>query len=120
LDLTFSSRRLERLCNQRAAMTTRWGPPCAAVVAQSLQELDGLEQLGDLSALPHLRIRQEADGRVVVLGSNGVRITLELTLADTRSLDSSRWQEATSIVVADISVVPASTRRVSQKEEGHG
>jgi hypothetical protein len=109
VDLSFESRRLQRLCNEWAAMTARWGERRARAVAQGLDELDALDTLGDVAALPHVHVEPSSAGRITVHAAGGFRIVLrpdEQQGSDGQDLDS-----ISSVVVVDVAVTGGLDRR---------
>lgn len=77
VDVCFSTRGLQRQCNEKSALVARWGPQAAASISRTLQELAALDHLGDMAALPHIRLTGNASGSMVVGSSDGSQITIE-------------------------------------------
>lgn len=109
MNLSFESSRLQRLCNERTAMAERWGAPQARQLAQSLYELDALENLRDVAALPHVEVVRTSAERITVHGPGGVRIVLRVD--DDGEARSGDMESITSVVVVDLAVNGARRRR---------
>ena len=70
-------------------------------MAQSLDELDALERLGDLEALPYITVRRGSKDGVVRLDSiAGVRIRMT-----GRADGAVSWKATTSVVIVSIEIV---------------
>jgi hypothetical protein len=70
-------------------------------VAQSLDELNALERLGDVEALPYITLRRHGRGGVVRLDSiAGVRIRMTV-----RADAAVSWKASTSVVVVGVEIV---------------
>lgn len=105
VNLRFRSRELRRLCNQRTALTKRWGAERAAALTQRLQELDAVERLGDMELLPYIRVRSDdAKGEVIVHASDGVRIRLAIASRRHDSDGEAPWKDSTEAVIVDVEV----------------
>jgi hypothetical protein len=101
--LLFATPQLQRLCNEQVAMIDRWGPGGAALVGQSLQEVDAADRLGDLRLLPHWRVVAEDDpDEVVVEGRDGVRLRLAPQEGNPDRQRTVPWHEAQTAVVLDV------------------
>lgn len=77
MDVCFATRGLQQQCNERSALVARWGPRAAASISQTLQELAALDHLGDMAALPHIRLTASPSGSMVIASSDGPQITIE-------------------------------------------
>lgn len=104
LEVRFRTRALQRLCNGHADLAARWGVKRAAMVSQSLQELEAVERLGDLTLLPyvHLSLDSASVARLAIDGS-GVR--LSLALDPTSHKGSQAWKFCTGATVLEIEVM---------------
>jgi hypothetical protein len=92
---------MQRLCNDSAALKRRWGADAASAVAQSLDELNALERLGDLQALPYITLRRGSkDGLIRLDSIGGVRIRMTVP-ADA----GVSWKATTSVAIVAIQVV---------------
>jgi hypothetical protein len=92
---------MQRLCSDSAALRSRWGADGASAVVQSLDELDALERLGDLEALPYITLRRgKRDGVVRLDSIAGVRI--RMTLPSDAAIS---WKATTSVVIVAIEIV---------------
>jgi hypothetical protein len=101
MDVRFRSRDLQRLCTDPAALKGRWGADCASAMAQSLDELDALERLGDLEALPYITLRRNGKDGVIRLDSiAGVRIRMTV-----RADAAASWKTTRSVVVVAVEIV---------------
>lgn len=104
VEVRFRSRDLQRLCNRRAALDSKWGKRRAAALAQSLQELEAVERLGDLEVLPHVRVqRSETNEEVVVESNTGVR--MRLAIDSSRQDTAEAWKACQSAVIVEIEVL---------------
>lgn len=107
VDLRFRSRELQLLCNKRSALVERWGKLPAAVLEQTLSELEALECLADVAALPFLKVgRRPRNGEVVVAASRGVEVRLSLDLSD-----GAAWKECGSAVIVAVDVARKTSQR---------
>jgi hypothetical protein len=103
VELLFATPELQRLCNEQVAMIERWGPGGAAVVGQSLQEVDAADHLGDLQLLPHLRVLAGGDpDEVIVEGRGGIRLRLAPQEGNPDRQRIVPWHEAQKAVVLDV------------------
>lgn len=108
VNITFESRPLQRLCNEALAMKARWGVEQAQWVAQSLNEMDAVDTLGDLAALPHVLV--EMDSRGITVDSPGsVRIVLRVENEHGRPVK--RPMEIREVVVVSVNASQDSGRR---------
>jgi hypothetical protein len=110
VDLNFESRRLQRLCNEEAAMTARWGKHRADLVGQCLQELDALDNLGDVAALPHVQVDLDPSGTITVSGHGGIRLVLRAGDHQGQESLDAHWEEIVSAVVVDVTVSGGNSR----------
>lgn len=108
MDLAFESQPLRRLCNESVAMTARWGEDGARFVAQALHELDAVETLADLAALPHVDVRADSASEVTVDSAGGVRIVLRSD--DDDGAPDRRPLEIRAVVVVRVAVSPGGRR----------
>jgi len=109
VDVRFRSRDLHRICNQHALLKARWGSRAASALTQTLHELEALECLGDMQALPYVRMRRDDDGLVQLDSVAGVRLRMiaqPITHSTARS-----WKASESVVIVEIEIVA---------EEDHG
>jgi hypothetical protein len=97
---------VQRLCTDPSVLKGRWGADCASAVAQSLDELNALERLGDLEALPYITLRRNGRDGVINLDSiAGVRI--RMTVPADAALT---WKATTSVVVVAVEIVNRADR----------
>ena len=87
-------------------MRQRWGAEAANAIAQALQELDGLDNLGDLVLLPYMSLQPDGvDGSSLVLKrSGGVWMRISVGAEPLASGDELDLSECVEVVVADILV----------------
>lgn len=103
VDVWFASHALQRQCNERSVLVARWGPRQAASISRTLQEIAALDHLGDVAALPHIRLTGSPSGRMVIGCADGSKITIEASTAtSSREIDLSEVRE---VVVIDVAVV---------------
>lgn len=92
---------MQRLCCDPAALKSRWGADAASALAQSLDELNALERLGDLETLPYITLRRDRRDGVVRLDSiAGVRIRMTV-----RADAAASWKATASVVIVAIEIV---------------
>lgn len=104
MDVRFRSRDLHRLCNQHTALRSRYGQRAASALAQTLHELEALERLGDLEALPYIRLQRSADDGLVLLESiAGVR--LRMTVHSQAGESAKSWKKCDSAVIVAIEIL---------------
>ena len=63
MEISFGSRRLQRLCSSGKDMTKQWGSKNAKKLAQRLMELLAAQTLGDISHLPPARCHELSGDR---------------------------------------------------------
>lgn len=104
MEVRFRTLALQRLCNGHANLTARWGAKNAALVSQSLQELEAVERLGDLTLLPyvHLSLDKASAARLDIDGSD---VRLRLALDPTTHKGSQAWKFCTGATVLEIEVM---------------
>lgn len=102
MDVRFRSRDLHRLCTDHASLKDRWGPRAASALAQTLHELAALERLGDLEALPYLRLQRDDDGLVLLESTDGVRIRMSARSIAVRSVKT--WKACDSVVIVEVEI----------------
>lgn len=103
MDLRFLSHDLQRLCNRHRAMTARWGAERAAQVAQRLQELDAVDQLGDLELLPYIRVVPgEGANELLVDDGNGIRIRLVVEPERNPEGEDPTWRLCSAAAIVEV------------------
>jgi hypothetical protein len=83
-------------------MDRRFGKAAGAVLAQTLGELLALDRLGDMTALPYVRIEHASDA--IVLESMGV-VRLGLTAQKTVGGSAKSWRTCDCVVISAIEVL---------------
>lgn len=100
MEIYFSRRELQALCNSKAALVRRWGDDRAGLVAQRLHELAALDCLADVDHLPHVDVQRH--GRSIhVSVDDAVRICL-LAVDGHPALTRSDLTAVAEIVIDDI------------------
>jgi hypothetical protein len=102
VDVCFATRGLQRHCNEKSALVARWGPRAAASLSRTLQELAAVDHLGDMAALPHVRVSGDPSGPMVVGTSDGSRITIEA--GEDGTSPASALDEIREVVVVGVAV----------------
>lgn len=111
VDISFATRAVQRQCNEKSALVSRWGASRAAVLSRSLQEIAALDHLGDLAALPHVRLTGDPSGQIVIGSSDGSQITVEAI--GSGGSRPSNLPEVREVVVVGVAVIgePEKVRR---------
>ncbi len=107
MEIHFSSRKIQKVCNSEKAMRAAFGRPLAERLQQRLAELQAAETLDDISRLPPARcheLSQDRKGQLAVDLVHPKRLIFEpdhnpLPRKPDGGLD---WSHVTSICVIDI------------------
>jgi hypothetical protein len=102
VDVCFATRALQRQCNEESALIEHWGARAAASLSRTLQELAALDRLGDMAALPHIRLTGDSSGLMVIGSSDGCEITLEAN--DDEISRGSAFDEIREVVVVGVAM----------------
>lgn len=107
MEITFSSRRVEKLCNSAKEMHTKLGDRNAKLLQRRLSEMKAAENLDDLGRLPGARcheLKGNRQGQLAVDLVHPKRLVFEV--ADnpkpTKTDGGLDWKQVTKIEVLEI------------------
>jgi len=107
MEISFRTSKLAKLCSSKKEMQRRWGALRAGRVEQRLQEMQAVDNLGDLSTLPAARCHElsgDRKGQLAVDVGHPDRLVFRPTEdPPPRKPDGGLdWQAVTSVTVLEV------------------
>ena len=107
MEVSFSSRKMQKICNSQKEMQAKYGDRMAEALQQRLGELKAADTLGDMKRLPAARcheLTQQRKGQLAVNLIHPRRLVFEpdhhpLPTRPTGGLD---WTKVTRILIIEV------------------
>jgi len=107
MEITFSSRRIEKLCNSAKEMRAKLGDRCAKVLQQRLAEMRAADTLDDLGKIPGARCHELKADRKGQLAVDLVHPKRLVFVPDHNPIPNKSdggldWAQVTRVLVTDV------------------
>jgi plasmid maintenance system killer protein len=107
MEISFSSRKIEKLCNSTKEMRAKLGDRCAKVVQQRLAEMKAADTLEDLGKVPGARcheLKADRKGQLAVYLVHPKRLVFvpDHNPVPSKSDGGLDWAQVTRVLVTDV------------------
>lgn len=107
MEISFTSKKLQKLCNSAAKLRGAYGAACAGKIQRRLSEMEAAECLEDLRRLPQARchdLRADRKGQLAVDVEHPKRLIFKPghDPRPTRPNGSLDWSQVTRVVIVEI------------------
>jgi plasmid maintenance system killer protein len=107
MELSFTTRKMQKTCSSDKAMRRRWGPALAQKLEQRLAELKAADSLADLSRLPPARCHEltgDRAGQLSVDLAHPYRLLFQPANHPVPRKDDGglNWKGVTKVVVLEV------------------